>query len=220
VGCCAEGSCGDIFTERVARRDARRYRRKGLDKTARRMVDFLVAQGVGGRTVLEVGGGVGAIQLELLRAGAVRAVNLELTAAYDGPAGELAREAGLSDRVERRILDLAVEPAAVEAADVVVLHRVVCCYPDAERLVGECAAHTVRTLVLSYPPRTWWALAFAAVVNVAMRLRRRDYRSYIHAPGAFLAEAESRRLRQVFAGQHWPWRITGLERDRGVASVV
>jgi len=66
VSCCSGGGCGDIFTKRVADRDARRYRRKGLDKTARRMVEFLVERGVDGLTVLEVGGGVGAIQLELL----------------------------------------------------------------------------------------------------------------------------------------------------------
>src|SRR3954471_11932445 len=97
---------------------ANRYRRRGLDKTSRRMVAFLESRGVEGATVLEVGGGVGEIELELLRRGADRAVNLELSPAYDAEAGRLLREAGLADRAERRRHDIAADPAAVEPADV------------------------------------------------------------------------------------------------------
>ena len=48
----------------------------------------------------------------------------------------LVREAGLEGRAERRLHDIAEDPAGVEPADVVVLHRVVCCYPDYEQLLG------------------------------------------------------------------------------------
>jgi hypothetical protein len=40
---------------------ATRYRKKGLDETARRMVEFPELSGVEGATVLEIGGGVGGI---------------------------------------------------------------------------------------------------------------------------------------------------------------
>jgi cyclopropane fatty-acyl-phospholipid synthase-like methyltransferase len=106
---------------------AKRYRKRGLDKTARRMVGFLEQRGIEGATVLEVGGGVGEIQIELLKRGAAHTVNLELSPAYDAEAERLLGEAGLQERAERRLHDIAVEPHAVEPADVVVLHRVVCC---------------------------------------------------------------------------------------------
>src|SRR5688572_16023398 len=117
------------------------------------MVDFLAERGVEGATVLEVGGGVGEIQIELLKRGAASAVTLELSPAYDDEATQLLREAGLEGRVERRLHDIAEDPEAVEPADVVVLHRVVCCYPDYERLLGVAAQHARRLLVFSYPPR-------------------------------------------------------------------
>jgi hypothetical protein len=47
------------------------------------MVGFLEESGIEGATVLEVGGGVGEIQIELLRRGAERSVNLELSPAYE-----------------------------------------------------------------------------------------------------------------------------------------
>jgi len=49
-----------------------------------------------------VGGGIGAIEIDLLKAGVLRAVNVELTPTYEDAAGELLREVGFADRVERR----------------------------------------------------------------------------------------------------------------------
>ena len=70
--CCSDRGCDEFFTESVARRDANRYRRAGIDDSAQRVVEFVRGHGIEGRSVLEVGGGVGAIQLELLRAGVKR----------------------------------------------------------------------------------------------------------------------------------------------------
>ena len=98
---------------------AKRYRKRGLDKTARRMVGFLEQRGIEGATVLEVGGGVGEIQIELLKRGAAHTVNLELSSAYDAEADRLLGDAGLQERAERRLHDIAVEPDAIEPADVV-----------------------------------------------------------------------------------------------------
>ena len=84
-----------MFTPRFARRMATRYRKRGLDRTARRMVEFLELHGIEGATVLEIGGGVGEIQIELLKRGAASSVNLELSPAYDEEAARLLREAAL-----------------------------------------------------------------------------------------------------------------------------
>src|SRR5205823_5329238 len=94
-----------VFSERSARAEAKRYRRKGLDSTSRRIVDFLKTQGVEGRTVLEIGGGVGSIQIELLKAGASHATSVELTPTYEEIAVGMLHEAGLVDRVDRTVMD-------------------------------------------------------------------------------------------------------------------
>ena len=61
---------------------------------------------------------------------------LELVDAYESEARRLAAEAGGKDRMQRRLVDIAVTLERVEAADIVVLHRVVCCYPEAGRAAG------------------------------------------------------------------------------------
>jgi predicted RNA methylase len=103
---------------------------KGLDKTGRRIVGFLATHGIQNATVLEVGGGLGELEIELLKPGAARAVNLELSPAYEVEMKRLLSEQALEGRVEWRVHDIAADPDAVDPADIVLLHRVVCCYPD------------------------------------------------------------------------------------------
>jgi hypothetical protein len=91
-------------------------------------------------------------------------VNLELSSAYDEEARKLLREAGLEGPAQRRLCDTAVDRDGVESADVVVLHRVVCCYPDYERLLGAAAEHARRLVVFSYPPRNAVSRLFVAGV--------------------------------------------------------
>ena len=110
MSCCPPKGYTRLFSKRAARRDAKRYDEKGLDDTAAEMVGFLREHGVEGASVLEIGGGVGAIQLELLEAGAAQATNLELSPEYEETAEELVRERGLEGRVERRLGDVVQEP--------------------------------------------------------------------------------------------------------------
>ena len=89
-----------LFGEKAARREARRYRRKGLGDNDKRIVDFLLLRGVEGASVLEIGGGVSTLQVELLKGGVERAVNVELSPYWEEEARGLVREAGVEDRWE------------------------------------------------------------------------------------------------------------------------
>lgn len=212
AGCCSRHGCDEFFTEKIARRDARSYRRRGLDANARRIVGFVVRRGVEGATVLDVGGGNGALGLELLKAGAERAITVELSSSYDSTARELARESGFADRIERRTVDFAEAADTLPEADAVVMHRVVCCYPDGEALVEAAAGRARRLLAFSLPHRTWWTRAGAALVNAVLAARRLEYRAYIHPPAVLLAAAERQGLRLTYEHEGALWRIAGFER--------
>lgn len=75
--CCTLKGYRTIFSEKSAQAEARRYRRKGLDRMSRRIADVVKQQEVAGATLLEVGGGVGAIEVELVKSGMASAVNVE-----------------------------------------------------------------------------------------------------------------------------------------------
>jgi 2-polyprenyl-3-methyl-5-hydroxy-6-metoxy-1,4-benzoquinol methylase len=213
VSCCsAPRGYEKLFGARSARRDAKRYRRKGLDETARLMVDFLRERGLEGATVLEIGGGVGAIEAELLRSGASSAVNVELSPSYEQAALELWREAGVGERAEFRVADVAMDGQDVGPADAVVMHRVVCCYPDYDALVGAAAERARHHLVLSFPRERLLIRAGLGAINLAARLLRWEYRSFVHPVAGILAAAERRGLRTAFEHRGTIWQVAALER--------
>jgi hypothetical protein len=211
--CCSPRGYRRIFSERNARLEADRYRRKGLDEISRRIVEFLKERGVEGRSVLEIGGGIGGIQLELLKAGAARSVSIELTPTYEEAAGGLLREAGLEDRVERRISDFAETAAAVEPADIVVMNRVVCCYPDMPKLIGAAADHAREVMVLSFPRRTLWTRLGLPIANFALWAFRREFHIFLHPPAKILASSEEHGLRTVSNRSGLVWTVAALQRS-------
>lgn len=210
--CCTPAGYRKVFGERTARRDARKYRRRGLDRAGRHVVGFLTGRGVEGDSVLEVGGGAGAIQLELLKAGAARSVNVELSPEYEQVATELLREARLEERVERRLGDFVLEQETFEPADVVVLHRVVCCYPDPEALVGAAAERARRRLVLTFPPEVLAFRLGSRIFNAFLALTGTEFRTYVHPVATILGAARSGGLEPAFEARTLIWRIVGLER--------
>ena len=212
MSCCDPRGCDQFFNTRFARRVARRYRKRGVDKTARQMIGFLEQRGIEGATVLEVGGGVGEIQLELLKRGAARAVSLELSSAYDEEARELLREAGLEGKSDRRLRDIADGEDGIEPADILVLHRVVCCYPDYQRLLTAVAEHAQRLVVFSYTRGNAISRLVVAAQNLSFRLLRREFRTFAHPPAAMLNVLTERGLRPSFDHHGLVWQVAGLER--------
>jgi magnesium-protoporphyrin O-methyltransferase len=212
--CCRAGPVEELFKPRMARRSLERYRKKGHGDLEKRMVAIAAARGLDGARVLEIGGGIGTIQSELLEAGAERGEVVELVSAWEPYARELAQEKGLAERTSFRVADVLEEPEGVEPADVVVMNRVVCCSPDGVALTGQAARLARRTLVLSFPRDAFWVRAGLRLVNAGFRIAGRSFRVFLHPPAALVAAAEGEGLRLTEQGRGLLWAFAALERAR------
>lgn len=211
-GCCDHEDYQSVFSGRFARRQSKRYHRRGLTAAASGIVDFASSQGIEGATVLEIGGGVGQIQIELLRRGAAHVTNLEISENYEAEATRLLEETGMTDQVTRRFLDVAQAPDEVEPADVVVLHRVVCCYPDYVRLLSVAADHARRALVYSYPAANVVNRLQFGAENVYRRLTGNAFRVFVHPPAGMIRAAASGGLTVAHQRHARDWDVVGLAR--------
>ncbi len=176
------------------------------------MLETIASEGLDNARVLEVGGGIGAIQAELLAAGADRGEIIELASAYEPFAGELARELGVEERSSFRIEDVLENPGAVEPADLVVLNRVVCCSPDGVRLVAAASRLCRRTLAVSFPRSRLLVRGGLGLVNGAMRIMGRSFRVFVHPRSALLAAAEAEGLELTETGDTLAWEFVVLRR--------
>jgi SAM-dependent methyltransferase len=182
------------------------YRKEGLSVTGRGILAALDARGISGATILEVGCGVGALTLELLKNGASTGTGIDLSPKMLQAANALAAEAGLSDSVSFRLADGAKEP--LNPSDVVILDSVVCCYPEMTALVNNTSRAARRFYALAIPddrrPLTRILKVFIPLQKVLFR--RSGFRFFVHPSESVIRTVEGCGFHLVFdspAGHIW-----------------
>ena len=170
---------GSFYNEKKAASELRKYREKGPIPSTKALIDALTAEGVVGATVLDIGGGIGAVQHELLAAGAAHVTSVDASASYLEVAREEARRRGVEDRVTYRHGDFVEVAESVPRADIVTLDRVLNVYPDWKRLVELSAARAQRLYGLVYPRNTPLVRFVIVVMNMVLRLGREPVRAAI-----------------------------------------
>jgi SAM-dependent methyltransferase len=126
----------------------------GLVSVSERLRDALVPHGPAGRTILELGCGRGALLLQLLQAGAARGTGIDLSGAAIEEARRRFTEAGAAETAELSVGDAARVPLA--SHDWVILDRVMCCYPDIERLLSNSIPAARHLYAFTVPESRGW----------------------------------------------------------------
>lgn len=199
----------------MAAREARRYRKRGPGAASGVLIDALAELGVEGAVVLDVGGGVGAIQHELLARGASRSVSVDVVSSYRDELIAEAERRGHRERVRAVEGDFVELAPSLEPVQIVTLDKVICCDPDVGGLVGAAAGRATRLVGLVYPRDTLLVRSGAALLNAGLRLFRRRFRWFVHPVvqvdailrGAGFERAFTRRGARLL-----PWEIAVYER--------
>jgi magnesium-protoporphyrin O-methyltransferase len=185
MNCCQCQGIEKVFDDGMAAGDLKNYHENGPAKTTNFLLDGLKGAGKTGLTLLDVGGGVGMIQHELLQAGVVAtAVHIDASTAYIAAAQEEAKRQGHLERLTYQhgnFVDLAGE---VATADIVTLDRVICCYHDMPALVNAAASKANQYIGLVFPRDTWWLKLGGRLPNAGLWLFRDPFRIFVHATTA------------------------------------
>jgi SAM-dependent methyltransferase len=100
-------------------------------------------------TLLELGCGTGAMSVTLLERGATSAVGVDLSPQSIATAERRAEAAGVAERAHFMVGDGSMVP--LERHDWVVMDRVMCCFPDMERLLRNALASCGSRMCFSVP---------------------------------------------------------------------
>ncbi|HJR86296.1 MAG TPA: methyltransferase domain-containing protein [Acidimicrobiia bacterium] len=201
----------EVFSERAARATAARFRRRGLTGTSRTIVAQLTKMGVRG-SVLEIGGGLGEIQVALLERGlADFATNVDLATNWEREAAALLDERGLQDRVTRVCGDFVQLAPTLPRSDLVILNRVVCCYPDWRALLTHACSRAATHLVFSFPRP--WLRPILWIENLFHRVRGRRFRAFIHPAPEMMTLLDNAGFRPIADHRSSVWRTTLVERQ-------
>ncbi len=208
ISCCTDfrSVAGTHFNDGHAVSDLKRYRRKGPNPTTRLLRDMVGREG-GGRTLLDVGGGIGALSFELLAEGFVQATIVDASTAYVATARCEAERRGYTKRVTLQEGDFVEIGKEIPAAEVVLMDRVVCCYPHFQPLLEEAFRHSGRLFALSYPRDLWYVRLVVATENAVRFLRRAPFRVFVHRASRMRALAERHGFRCLSQGGTLAWSV-------------
>jgi ubiquinone/menaquinone biosynthesis C-methylase UbiE len=194
-------------TERV-RRELAAYRRHGAASATRLLIEALQAESIEGMTLLDIGGGIGAILHALVPAGVSHARDVDLSAAYLAAAREEAERLGLAERmhfVHGNFVELA---SAIPPADLVTLDRVICCFHDMPALVSLSAARAQKLYGVVIPRDTWYRRLVNRVGNVLLAIANHPIHFYVYRADAIDAVAHAQGLERWFSGRVDRWQVT------------
>jgi ubiquinone/menaquinone biosynthesis C-methylase UbiE len=201
---------GSFYNARKAASELRHYRNKGPIPSTRALIDALKSEGVEGATLIDIGGGIGAIQHELLAAGVARVTSIDASDAYIKLAQEESNRRGFAGRVTYHHGDFVELADTIPPADIVTLDRVINVYPDWKRLVQLSAARTLRLYGLVYPRDTLPVKMTVALMNLV--LWRGPVHASVRAQETIDRVAGEAGVVQNFSKAVGPWQVAVYRR--------
>ena len=195
----------DRFFSREATRLARRYRRRGLDAVQRKLLDGLKAAGVGGDSVLEIGCGTGELQRRVLAAGAADAVGIDVAAGMIAEAQAAAEREGFGGRAAFLVGDAVQRAAELAPAGLVVLDKVLCCYPDLDRLLAVSLQRTERLYAVVVPRSHWLVAATWRLAIAVFKMLRSSFHPFYHDWNRAAAAIARAGFHRIFAAHTLSW---------------
>jgi cyclopropane fatty-acyl-phospholipid synthase-like methyltransferase len=213
MACCSfDRTVDQQFSAKKVGKELDRYRRKGAGPTARMLLDGLATIDLAQGTLLDVGGGVGALTFALIERGVKRAVIVEASKAYLEAAATEAARRGLSETVHVVRGDFLDVAGRVPAATVVTLDRVICCYPMYAELLAESLSHAERLFAYSYPRDRWYVRGAVRVENM-LRGRKSRFQTFVHPQAAMQRLIENAGFRLVSHAHTVSWCGDVFARD-------
>jgi magnesium-protoporphyrin O-methyltransferase len=196
------------FDARRAQRDRARYERNGPDNTTALLLQELRPVANPGDRLLDVGGGIGVLGVELRSAGLSEVILVDAAAGSLAVAAELM--AGSSPATTFRAIAGDFTEVAPLTGEIVTLDRVVCCYPDFDGLLRRAASSARRVLALSFPRDRWYVSLVLGIENLWRRIVGDPFRTFVHPPPAMAAllrdagwTLETRRTTLAWCVERW-----------------
>jgi len=201
------------FGKDTAEADLKEFHRKGPAKHTQLILDAVRSLGLKDASLLDVGGGIGAIYHELMKDSIVRATHVDASSAYLTAAREETEKRGNDGKVEFIHADFTDVADTLAPADVVTLDRVVCCYPDFHSLLKAAAGRSQRALVMAYPRDNRVSRTLVRIMGWFLKLSRNPFRVFVHPVKQMDALLRGEGLHRVGLNRLFIWEVALYQRS-------
>jgi len=216
--CCAPNRAAvdgtNEFFNAQARRLEKQFKKKGLRKEQKYLVEGIRHSGMHDAEILEIGCGVGGLHLSLLKEGAAKATGFDISEKMIASAQKLSREMELQDRAQYWHGDFVTMHDNAPAADVTILDKVICCYENAPQLIALSTAKTRRIYAVSYPRQNAFVRFMFRNAKYFLKLFGQSFHPYYHEPKQVQQWIAETGFEKVYENETIVWLIQIFQRQR------
>ena len=206
MNCCSDRSCYDEnFSIKKAQKLLRSYTHHGLPNNSRPLLKILANLPLHTLSMLEIGGGIGCLTFELLQRGLTSAVLSDQSRFFIDVFISESRRHGFHDRVGAIQGDAVTELGDLASKDLVVLDKVICCYPHFALLLDTAGSKSSDYLAFSVPIESWWMKLYIRLENWLRYLRGNDFRSFIHPVQQMVEQVQSMDFEKIIHTKSGNW---------------
>lgn len=205
ITCCPHAQSASRLFSFFAKRYRKRFNKRGFEPSQEQLLKGLELAGYQNGELLEIGCGVGHLHQTLLERGARSAVGVDLAPQMLTEARDLAVQRGFADRTQYVEGDFIALHNDIEPADVTLMDKVVCCYPDADTLVQKSLEKTRQVYALTLPRQRWFVSLAVELGAFILWLMRSSFRPYVHDPKQIEAWINEKGFRKKFQDMTVVW---------------
>jgi magnesium-protoporphyrin O-methyltransferase len=214
MSCCASNSTGgtNACFSKWSKRYAKRFRKNGLEKAQRLLLEGIRKEPVREKNILDIGCGVGSLHITLLQEGAARATGVDVAEGMLQKAKELSSEFGLHEKVSYKHGDFVELADSIPDADITILDKVVCCYGDLDRLLEKSVNKTTRIYGLVHPKNNFLVGGMFKLQIAVLKLFRSKFRPFWHDWDLMHQKITQRGFRLLYEKPTFAWNVAVFQR--------
>ena len=205
LSCCTDFNLQ--FNENYFQNYLKEYHSKGLPNQSKLMFDYLVSYGIQNHSVMEIGSGAGALHMNLVKSGAKRSIGIDASEWAMKASEQLKKEIDPSINSETITAEISRIKENYGKFSVVIMDRVLCCYPNAETLLESAVLHSSELIAISIPRNLIWIRIGAIIVNTIQSVLRRKFRIFIHSHYRIEEILRTNQFIEIHSEQTRLWRM-------------
>lgn len=216
MNCCCDSNAAtrgtNIFFSRFSRKYAKRFRKKGLEKVQRYLLEGVKRESIQSKNIIDIGCGVGSLHLTLLKEGAAQSVGIDISEGMIDQAKQFSSELGMQDKTHYVLGDFVGLADSVQEGDITLLDKVVCCYEDLDSLVKTSTAKTKTMYALSHPKENIMMEALFKIQIGLGKLLRWKFRPFWHDWQHMRSQIAAQGFELIYENSTIVWQVLVYKR--------